>query len=61
MGDYEKDCTDCKHAVMSDRIDVERCWCSNLEICIFNPKPFYCSDWKPKKECEHWTSNEWVK
>ena len=60
MDNCEKDCTNCKYAVMSDRVDVERCWCSNLEINIFNPKPFYCSDWKSGK-VEHWTSNEWVK
>lgn len=60
MDNCEKDCTNCKHAVLNNRIDVERCWCSNLEICIFNPKPFYCSDWKPSK-VEHWQNNEWTK
>lgn len=60
MDNCEKDCTNCKHAVMDDTAGDERCWCNNLEICIFNPKPFYCSDWKSSK-VEHWTSNEWTK
>lgn len=44
-----KDCTGCYYAVMDDIRDTERCYCSNLEIHIFNPEPFYCSDWAPKE------------
>ena len=33
-----KDCTNCRYAIDPDGRDMERCYCTNLEINIFNPK-----------------------
>lgn len=46
-----KDCTKCVKADTSDLCyEDARCWCDNLEIYIFNPEPFYCSDFRPVEE-----------